>query len=56
MILIYRFEVRKKLWIYSDSAAFLFSLLSYTGDILIVGITYDKKDKMHKCEIEKYEK
>ena len=32
------------------------SLLSYTGDILIVGITYDKKDKMHKCEIEKYEK
>ena len=32
------------------------SLLSYTGDILIVGIIYDKKDKVHKCEIERYEK
>lgn len=32
------------------------SLLSYTGDVFIVGITYDKKDKTHKCKIEKYEK
>lgn len=32
------------------------SLLSYTGDIFIVGITYDKKDKTHKCKIEKYKK
>lgn len=30
------------------------SLLSYTGDVFIVGITYDKKDKTHKCKIEKY--
>ena len=32
------------------------SLLSYTGDVFIVGITYDKKDKTLKCKIEKYEK
>ena len=32
------------------------SLLSYTGDVFIVGITYDKKDKTHKCKIEKYKK
>lgn len=32
------------------------SLLSYTGDVFIVGITYDKKDKTHKCKIEMYEK
>ena len=32
------------------------SLLSYTEDVFIVGITYDKKDKTHKCKIEKYKK
>ena len=32
------------------------SLLSYTGDVFIVGITYDKKDKTHKCKIEKDKK
>ena len=32
------------------------SLLSYTGDVFIVGITYDKKDKTHKCQIEKDKK
>lgn len=26
------------------------------GDIFIVGITYDKKDKTHKCKIEKDKK
>lgn len=32
------------------------SLLAYTGDILLVGINYDKVSKKHTCEIEKYEK
>ena len=32
------------------------SLLQYTGNIIIVGINYDKKNKLHQCCIEKYEK
>ena len=32
------------------------SILSYTGDILLVGINYDKDTKEHQCMIEKYEK
>ena len=32
------------------------SILNYTGDILLVGINYDKKSKEHQCLIEKYEK
>lgn len=32
------------------------SLLQYTGNILIVAISYDKKSKVHQCMIEKYEK
>ncbi len=32
------------------------SILDYTGDILLVAISYDKKKKKHKCLIEKYEK
>lgn len=32
------------------------SLLSYTGDILLVGINYNKKDKSHQCKIERYSK
>ena len=32
------------------------SIVSYTGDILLVGISYDKKTKKHQCLIEKYEK
>ena len=32
------------------------SICSYTGDILIVGINYDKKSKKHECEIEEYRK
>lgn len=28
------------------------SVLNYTGDILLVGISYDKKSKMHQCVIE----
>ena len=31
------------------------SLMEYTGDILLVGINYDKKNKAHECEIEQYE-
>ena len=31
-------------------------ILNYTGDILLVGINYDKKSKEHQCLIEKYEK
>lgn len=32
------------------------SICSYTGDILLVGIDYDKKSKKHKCAIEEYRK
>ena len=31
-------------------------VLNYTGDILLVGINYDKKSKEHQCLIEKYKK
>ena len=30
------------------------SLIRYTGDILLVGINYDKKSKEHQCVIQKY--
>ena len=30
------------------------SIKQYTGDILLVGINYDKKTKVHECRIEKY--
>ena len=32
------------------------SILNYTGEILLVGISYDKTSKEHQCLIEKYEK
>ena len=32
------------------------SVLNYTGDILLVGINYDKNSKKHQCIIEKYRK
>ena len=32
------------------------SILNYTGNILLVGINYDKDNKEHQCLIEKYEK
>lgn len=32
------------------------SVLRYTGKILLVGINYDKKSKIHQCIIEQYEK
>lgn len=32
------------------------SLMEYTGNILIVGINYDKKTKLHECKIEEYQK
>lgn len=32
------------------------SVLNYTGEILLVGINYDRKSKEHWCIIEKYEK
>ena len=35
---------------YSDS------ILNYTGDILLVGINYDKVNKKHQCKIELYKK
>ena len=31
-------------------------LTDYTGDILLVGINYDKETKEHTCEIEEYKK
>ena len=30
------------------------SIASYTGDILLVGVNYNKKTKVHECRIEKY--
>ncbi len=32
------------------------SILDYTGDVLLVGINYDKASKKHECIIEEYEK
>ena len=32
------------------------ALEEYNGNILLVGINYDKKTRMHECKIEKYEK
>ena len=32
------------------------SVRHYTGDILLVGINYDKKSKLHQCIIERYKK
>ncbi|MDD7388404.1 MAG: AAA family ATPase [Lachnospiraceae bacterium] len=32
------------------------SITDYTGEILLVGISYDTNSKEHRCEIEKYEK
>ena len=32
------------------------SLLPYTGDILLVGINYDKDSKKHECMVEEFEK
>ncbi len=32
------------------------SVSQYTGEILLVGINYDKKSKLHQCLIERYEK
>lgn len=32
------------------------SIISYTGNILLVGINYDEKTKAHECSIEKYKK
>lgn len=30
------------------------TLKNYTGDILLVGINYDRKSKEHQCIIERY--
>lgn len=30
------------------------AVANYTGNILLVGIAYDKKTKVHTCEIEEY--
>lgn len=35
---------------------YLASLEQHTGNILLVGISYDRKDKKHQCLIEQYEK
>lgn len=32
------------------------SILNYTGDILLIGISYDKNSKKHECSIELYSK
>lgn len=32
------------------------SLLQYTGNLLLIGISYDKKKKLHECRIEEYVK
>ena len=30
--------------------------MDYTGDVLLVGINYNKDNKKHQCLIERYEK
>mgnify|MGYP004545428645 FL=1 len=30
------------------------SILEYTGDVLLVGINYDKEKKEHECKVESY--
>ena len=30
------------------------AIADYTGDIMLVGINYDKNTKQHECEIEKW--
>ncbi len=32
------------------------SILHYTGELLLVGVSYDKASKEHQCNIERYEK
>ena len=32
------------------------SLLQYTGQIILIGINYDKKTKEHSCKIERFER
>ena len=32
------------------------AVADYTGDILLVGINYDKKTKLHECQIERWQK
>ena len=32
------------------------SIMNYTGNVLLVGISYDKKSKVHECRIERYER
>lgn len=32
------------------------TLKAYSGNILLVGINYNRKTKLHECSIEKYEK
>ena len=32
------------------------SIKDYTGNILLIGINYDKKNKKHTCQIEEYKK
>ena len=32
------------------------SILNYTGNMLLVGISYNKESKLHECVIEKYSK
>ncbi|MDD6129862.1 MAG: AAA family ATPase, partial [Prevotellaceae bacterium] len=29
-------------------------IAEYTGDILLVGISYDRESKLHTCKIERY--
>ena len=31
------------------------AISGYGGDILLVGINYDEKEKVHTCQIEKFE-
>ena len=31
-------------------------MAEYSGDILLVGVNYDKETKLHTCKIERYTK
>ena len=59
MLSAYYARARKIDAVYTDNTSILSynneKLEEYIGNLLLVGINYDKKSKMHYCEIETYE-
>lgn len=49
-----RVEVERNIRIAVEDKKYPESLQQYTGDILLVGSSYDKKEKIHQCVIEEW--